>query len=91
MEPRINEGYTITDSLHIGGTEFVIGENRTQHGTMYVTWECRDSSNFYWGHYLTDRRAAEKDLMKRAGRELGYQMQKKEKAEQPQKETEYER
>lgn len=78
MEQRVNEGYVITDSLHIGSTEFVIGENQTRFGTMYVTWQCRDGDNYFWGHYLTERQAAEKDLLARAGQELERNMRRQE-------------
>lgn len=78
MEQRVNEGYVITDSLHIGDAEFVIGENQTQYGTMYVTWQCRDGDNYFWGHYLTERQAAEKDLLARAGQELERNMRRQE-------------
>lgn len=50
MEPRTNADYLITDSIHIGKTEFVIGENQTRFGTMYVTWECKNGDNYFWGH-----------------------------------------
>lgn len=52
MEPRTNADYLITDSIHIGKTEFVIGENQTRFGTMYVTWECKNGDNYFWGHYI---------------------------------------
>lgn len=78
MEQRVNEGYVITDSLHIGNAEFVIGENQTRFGTMYVTWQCRDGDNYFWGHYLTERQAAEKDLLARAGQELERNMRRQE-------------
>ena len=29
-----------------------------------------DSNNYFWGHYMNDRRAAEVDLLERAQREL---------------------
>lgn len=79
METRMNAGYTITDSVHIGNAEFVIGENHTQYGTMYVTWECKDGDSYFWGHYLSSRQAAETDLLDRAGRELEFQNRQKEK------------
>ena len=75
MEPRTNADYLITDSIHIGKTEFVIGENQTRFGTMYVTWECKDGSNYFWGHYLMTRESAEADLLERAGTELRRQQQ----------------
>ena len=73
-EIRMNAGYIITDSVFIGETEFVIGVNSTAHGTMFVTWECKDRDNFFWGHYMSSRRAAEQDLLDRAGNELQFQM-----------------
>ncbi len=91
MEQRINEGYVITDSIHIGNAEFVIGENQTKYGTMYVTWRCKDRDNFFWGHYLSDRQAAERDLLARAEKELDYQIQRKESAERASKGKDRER
>lgn len=69
---RINQGYMITDSVHIGNTEFVIGE-MSNAPAPFVTWECKDNNNYFWGHYLTSRKAAERDLLERAGQELEYQ------------------
>jgi len=66
---RKNAGYTITDSIHIGDAEFVIGVSDSAPA-MYVTWECKGGGNYFWGHYMPERRAAEKDLLERAGREL---------------------
>lgn len=73
MSERTNAGYTITDSITIGNAEFVIGENQTSMGTQYVTWECKDGDNYFWGHYMTQRRGAERDLLERAQRELEFQ------------------
>lgn len=88
---RVNAGYTITDSLHIGTTEFVLGEHTTAP-PRYVTWECKNGSNYYWGHYMSDRLDAVKDLLDRAGQELEYQMSRKMKAaENPPKEADKER
>ncbi len=70
METRENAGYTITDSVHIGSAEFVIGEQQTQYGAMYVTWQCRDGDNYFWGHYLNSRQEAERDLIDRAHSQL---------------------
>lgn len=85
MALRTNAGYTITDSIHIGAAEFVIGMSNTAP-TRFVTWECKDGDNYFWGHYTSDRKAAERDLLKRAGHELEYQMSRNIK-----KEKEYER
>lgn len=82
MEQRVNEGYVITDSLHIGNAEFVIGENQTRFGTMYVTWRCSNGTDYYWGHYFDSQTAAQKDLVARAQEELRYLEQRKQPAEQ---------
>ena len=79
MEPRTNADYLITDSIHIGKTEFVIGENQTHFGTMYVTWECKNGDNYLGGQYMDSRGAAEKDLLERAGQELEIQQQRMDK------------
>lgn len=86
MSERINAGYIITDSIFIGDSEFVIGANGTSLGTMYVTWQCKDGDNYFWGHYLSDRKAAEKDLLDRAGNELRLQMQKDQKPKNKERE-----
>ena len=68
MEIRKNAGYTITDSVHVGNAEFVIGEFPGAPAP-YVTWECKDGDNYFWGHYLPSRQNAERDLLERAGLE----------------------
>lgn len=76
MSERTNAGYTITDSIFIGKAEFVIGEN-PNYPAPYVTWECKDGNNYFWGHYLGTRKAAEQDLLNRAQDELRLQEQEK--------------
>lgn len=86
MSERKNAGYTITDSIHIGKAEFVIG-NLPKVPSPYVTWECSGGTNYFWGHYFPDRRSAEKNLLDRAQAELTYLMQQEEtaaKANEPQ-------
>ena len=73
MDDRTNAGYTITDSIRIGETEFVLGR-RGGSFPMYVTWACKGRDNYYWGHYFGDLLEAQKDLLARAGEELEYQM-----------------
>ena len=73
MDDRIKAGYTITDSIQIGETEFVLGR-RGGSFPMYVTWACKGGENYYWGHYFGDLLEAQKDLLARAGEELEYQM-----------------
>ena len=78
MGHRMNAGYLITDSIHIGTTEFVLGVSIAER-SMFVTWACQGSDYYYWGHYHSD-------LLERAGAELEYQMTKQERSgEQPEK------
>ncbi len=71
MNIRMNVGYIITDSIHIGETEFVIGIH--QHDpNRFVTWACKNGNDYFWGHYLNSREAAEKDLVKRATEQLKF-------------------
>jgi len=65
MNKRTNIGYKITDSLHIGNTEFVIGYN-SKTSMPYVIWECLNGDNFYFGHYVSNRAEAERNLLERA-------------------------
>ena len=71
MKQRINVGYVITDSVHIGETEFVIGQSENDPA-RYVTWRCKDGDNYFWGHYTCNRYEALKDLCQRAEQEIDY-------------------
>ena len=68
MEQRINAGYAITDSIHVGEAEFVIGENPACPAP-YVTWEYTPTGGYFWGHYLPDRLTAVRDLLDRVRNE----------------------
>lgn len=72
MDLRMNAGYIITDSIHVGNTEFVLGVSSSTP-TIYVTWECKNNNNYFWGHYTENCLEAKKDLLKRAGHELEIQ------------------
>ena len=87
MEMRTNAGYTITDSVHIGKAEFVIGE-MPNAPAPFVTWECKNGNNYFWGHYFSTSQAAERDLLERAGQELEYQSRGQEQPEKKKKERE---
>jgi len=76
---RINQGYTISDSIQIGEMEFVLGKNGSAPA-MYVTWACKDGDNYFWGHYFSDPMEAKKDLLGRANEELQYQMERRARA-----------
>lgn len=62
---RINENYLITDSISVGGVEYVLGVH-TNHQNMYVTWECIDGDDYRWGHYHNSEVKAKADLLNRA-------------------------
>ena len=57
MTQRTNAGYTITDSLTIGNTEFVIGKNNATP-PMFVTWACKGGNDYFWGHYMASQVAS---------------------------------
>ena len=71
MSERKNIGYVITDSVHIGETEFVIGA-REKDPNRFVTWACKDGNNYFWGHYLNCRDAAERDLVARCQAQIRF-------------------
>ena len=77
MNQRQNAGYIITDNIHAGNTEFVLGEH-PEAAAPYVTWECTGNDNYFRGHYFIDRKPAERDPVERAKKELDFQ-QKQEK------------
>ncbi len=90
MDQRINAGYVITDSIHIGEMEFVLGVSKHQPA-MFVTWACMGGNNYFWGHYHDDLLKAKKDLLGRAGEELEIQMERKARAEAAPKKQDKER
>ena len=66
---RINAGYVISDSIHVGDSEFVLGVSQYIPND-YVTWKCNDGTNYFWGHYHSDPIKAVKDLVSRAMEEI---------------------
>lgn len=69
MDVRINQGYIITDSCHVGDSEFVLGVHSTAP-QQFVTWKCKDRTDYYWGHYFSTLFDAQKDLVARAQEEV---------------------
>ena len=69
---RTNAGYTIIETVRIDEhLEIVLGRMETSLGTMYVTWQCSDGDNYFWGHYFDkDASAARRDLFARALEQL---------------------
>lgn len=62
MNFRMNAGYIITDSVHVGEMEFVLGVHSTA-ANQFVTWACKDGKDYFWGHYHDDLLSATKDLL----------------------------
>ena len=71
QKKRINAGYEIFDSIKIGKAEFVIGRN-IYAPSQYVTWECSNGNNYFWGHYFSDRSEALRDMYSRAEAEISF-------------------
>ena len=69
MNERINSGYRITDSVHLGESEFVLGV-RMEAPEQYVTWKCRNGDYYYWDRYFSNLLDAQKNLIQRACDEL---------------------
>ncbi len=76
MEQRTNIGYRITDTIHVGNAEFVLGVHETDPN-RFVTWECKNRNDYFWGHYFTKRDDAVKDLVNRANREIEFREKQK--------------
>lgn len=73
---RNNQGYLITHSFRYArNMELVLGETETSYGTSYVTWECKDGNNYFWGHYFTDRSKAMIDFAIRLAGEFGTEIE----------------
>lgn len=68
---RINQGYIITDSCHVGNSEFVLGVHSTAP-QQFVTWKCTGRTDYYWGHYFSTLFDAQKDLVARAQEEVQF-------------------
>lgn len=79
MSLRVNQDYVITDSIHVGETEFVLGIN-SKAPSKFVTWACKKDSEYSQGHYHSDLLTATKDLLARANQELSFCMKKQENA-----------
>ena len=71
QKKRINAGYEIFDSINIGKAEFVVGKN-IHAPSQYVTWECSNGNNYFWGHYFSDRSEARRDMYSRAEAEISF-------------------
>lgn len=62
MDWRTNAGYIITNSITIGDIEIVLGIH-SKYPNKFVTWECKNKNDFYWGHYYNNLCQAQKDFL----------------------------
>ena len=75
MKQRTNHGYTIIASISLPNEEYVLGEMKKENGEkQYVTWCCVNGTDYYYGHYITDKDVAMKDLYERAKTEVDYRI-----------------
>ena len=65
---RRNAEYTILQTEKIGKLEIVLGENPNAPAP-YVTWMCRNGTDYFWGHYFSSLLSASRDYMKRINEE----------------------
>ena len=85
MEWRKNAGYIITNSITIGNSEIVLGVHETRPNA-FVTWECSDKDNYFWGHYFNNLVSAQKDFCERGVQKAEfYEHSKKKKAPEPER------
>lgn len=68
---RSNQNYEIIESTTIGNTEYVLGHNPLAPNP-YVTWCCKNGTDYYWGNYFNNEKCAKEDLHSRAKKEQNY-------------------
>ena len=66
---RIYDNCIITDSIHIGDTEFVLGVSMTHPG-QFFTWKCRDKTHYDDALRYTVLADAQKNIVQRAQEEI---------------------
>ena len=68
---RQNTGYIILQACKVGNQEIVLGENLNAPDP-YVTWMCRNGTDYNFGHYCSTMLSASRDFMKRVNQELDF-------------------
>ena len=68
---RTNAGFVITNAIPVGNKEIVLGVNM-KNPQSFVTWQCKDGTDYYWGHYTDDLIKATRDLCQRVIGEVDY-------------------
>lgn len=71
MGIRVNAGYRIIETVRIDTSlEVVMGQNMSDQGTPYVTWLCRNATDYYWGNYRDDYDDCRRHLFERVLNQL---------------------
>lgn len=70
---RNNAGYEIISSIPIGDGEIVLGKKPTESIVPYVTWHCRNRTDYYWGRYFEKEADALRDFCERSLCEINSQ------------------
>jgi len=78
-DKRINAGFEIINSIPVGNAEFVLGVNM-KNPNSFVTWECKNKTDYFWGHYTDSLLKATKDMCQRAMDEVQYLEQREARA-----------
>lgn len=76
-KPRMNAGYRIINAISVGNKEYVLGIH-SEVPNQFVTWECKNGTDYFWGHYLNTPLKAMRDLCERVMDEVQYLEQKEE-------------
>ena len=66
---RLYDNCIITDSIHIGETEFVLGVSTTAPG-QFITWKCRDAKHYEEPQRFSALADAQKSVVQRAQEEI---------------------
>ncbi len=76
MNQRTNQGYTIIASISLPNQEYVLGKKQFKsREPQYVTWCCVNEHDYYYGHYITNKNVAMRDLYERAQQEINYRIE----------------
>lgn len=66
---RENSGYIIIYAYRLNeNEEIVLGKSKSAN--MFVTWLCRNQTDYYWGHYTEDEITALEDMVNRIKAEV---------------------
>lgn len=67
---NVHQGFMIKNRMSTGtGFDYVLGEKNTKYGKQFVTWVANDRG-YDAGHYFTNLRSAQKDLIQRCANEM---------------------